>query len=373
MKVSINASIYELQTAFWRSDGCVAVVDENNVLKGLFGIKENFITTTKITEGYEKIDSIKDLINKNYSFITMSEKINYDVKNFFEKYPYAHVPIVSSKGEFIRFEKNKQLCNEISESNMLKRIIAERWFIYDKFEDRFDSCEIKCVICDGNINTRIAEKKICSCLFGGGRLIRYICPHCGAIIGPLKMLTLSEAELAEDYMQHYLVYQEGETTEDEINTFFKLNPQKGKKYLNYGCGGEWSKSIKNLREMGYEVYGYEPFAAPSSVDYIITEREKIEKLKFDGIFSNNLIEHLRNPIEELKFMKSLLNDSNALMAHSTACYEYLYPYTRFHVCFPVGKSAERMFERAGLQQIKRCEEILHGDKQICVLVQVKEE
>lgn len=67
-------------------------------------------------------------------------------------------------------------------------------------------------------------------------LIRYTCPYCGAIIGPSKMLELSDEELAEEYELHYQLNDEGQTTEKDIETFMSLRPVKGKKYPNYGCG-----------------------------------------------------------------------------------------------------------------------------------------
>lgn len=364
MMININSSIFDLQLAFSISEGCVAVVDDEKKLIGLFGQRENQIVTTQMVDEYDKGIKIENVINKNYSFIVMSETILNDIKEFFTVHSYAYVPIISPEGEFIRFEKNINV-EPHQKNNDIRKAIAEKWSRIDQFEDQYK--EYRCVICNEEIDTSCAERKTCMCLFGGGKLIRYVCPHCEGISGPLKMLTLTEEELKDDYVQHYSVYQEGDTTEDEIHTFFELNPQKGKKYLNYGCGGDWSKSLRELRERGYDVYGYEPFANSSNVDYVFTEREQINQLKFDGLFSNNLIEHLSNPVEELKFMKQLLHE-DAVMAHATGCYEYRYPYTRFHLCFPVGKSARIMFERAGLKIIHRSEVVLHEDKKICILV-----
>ena len=368
MTINVNASIYELQDAFWKSNGCVAVVDNDGMLLGLFGQKENTDVTINMIDKYDEGIDIIDVINRKFSAITISKDVEKDVEKFFDETMHTYVPIISVQGEFIRFEINpRQDVRQVERKQHLHRIV-EKWSAIDKDKSRFKDYKYKCNICDNEIDTNTAKELNCVCLFGGGILTRYTCPSCGAISGPLKMLTLSKEELDKDYMEHYSLFEEGDTTEDEINTFFRINPQKGKKYLNYGCGGTWSKSIENLREQGYTVLGYEPYAASSDVEYIITQPEELKGYKFDGIFSNNVLEHLYNPIEELKFMGSLLRDENSVMAHSTGCYEYRYPYTRFHVCFPVGKSAEVMFKNAGFQQIERSEKVLHGDKQICIIV-----
>ena len=39
---------------------------------------------------------------------------------------------------------------------------------------------------------------------------------------------------------------------------------------------------------------------------VVTKLEHIQHLSFDGIFSNNLLEHLRHPADELRQMASLL-------------------------------------------------------------------
>ncbi len=368
MKISVNASIYDLQSAFWRSDGYVAVVDDRNKLIGLYGKKENDHVTIDMVNKYDKGILIDEVINKTFSSVTLSENVDAELDAFFRENTYTYAPIITRTGEFVQFAINKEKIAPLTKEYMIKKIIAERWHTYDLLLDRVNFPRIKCLICDNEIQVNSAEKLTCVCLFGGGKLERYVCSHCGAVIGPKKMLLLSDEELTEDYVQHYSIFQEGDTTEDEIRTFHKLNPIKGKKYLNYGCGGEWSKSISILREQGYDVYGYEPFATSSSVKHIITNKTELQKIKFEGIFSNNLLEHLRNPVEELKFMKKLLSGNEATMVHATACYEYLYPYTRFHVCFPVGKSAEFMFNRAGLKIMERTEGTMHGDKYTCVVV-----
>lgn len=67
--------------------------------------------------------------------------------------------------------------------------------------------------------------------------------------------------------------------------------------------------------------------------------------------SCNLLEHLQDPVEELKLMSGYLKDGG-IMVHGTPCYQYKYANTRFHLYFFLGKSVEIMSERAGLTAIK---------------------
>jgi hypothetical protein len=169
-------------------------------------------------------------------------------------------------------------------------MIEQRWKIIDSFDKiRFNNYEFSCQICNGKINTSTAMQYRTECIFKGGSLIRFECPSCGCIIGPLKMLELDKATFDLDYFQHYSVFSEGDTTEDEKFTFYQMEPQKNKRYLNYGCGA-WSNSMNELRAEGYDVYGYEPYTNKYGNPYIIASLNELDKLQFDGIFSNNVIE-----------------------------------------------------------------------------------
>jgi len=118
--------------------------------------------------------------------------------------------------------------------------------------------------------------------------------------------------------------------------------------LNYGCGS-WSHSLMKLREEGYQVYGYEPYSKDLGNPYIISDRAALAQMKFEGIFSNDVLEHFMDPAAELRFMKSLLSSEDACMAHTTGCYNYAYEYTRFHTFFFTGKSLEYICKDAGLK------------------------
>lgn len=235
-----------------------------------------------------------------------------------------------------------------------KALMKSKWALIDKY---YREPEVfQCGICGSQIYTAANEKFQSKDLFQGGTLIRYCCPGCGAIAGPAKMLELTQEELGEEYRLHYALYEEGDTTDAEIETFYALKPEKGKKYLNYGCGA-WTKTIPKLREAGFDVWGYEPYA-PAHSAYIYNSPDQLGDGQFDGVFSHDLLEHLKDPVATFEEFKRLLADGGK-MAHATACYKYVYEYTRFHLYFYTGNSVETICERIGLKLIDQIENFLN--------------
>ena len=83
---------------------------------------------------------------------------------------------------------------------------------------------------------------------------------------------------------------------------------------------------------------------------VVTKLEHIKHLSFDGIFSNNLLEHLRHPVDDLRQMASLLKPGS-MMSHATPCFDYRFEFTRFHLFFFLGRSREVLAQRAGLEVV----------------------
>lgn len=225
--------------------------------------------------------------------------------------------------------------------------------LYWRFVDHKDSIkpepqEIQCELCGYTASGILFKNYYSNCMFGGGRLKRYQCPSCDVIFGPRKILDLTAEELSQEYNLHYSAYEEGESKEREIRTFFSLNPSKSGIYLNYGSGS-WSSTIPALRNEGWNILAYEPHSSAAIRDWCISDINELQKIKFDGIFTNNVLEHFRNPVEELKKISGYLK-SNGKMAHATPCFEYLYEFTRFHLYFYLGRSRRYMIEKAGLKE-----------------------
>lgn len=278
-----------------------------------------------------KTDEIQSGINKNSDSSTHSLEVMASLYN-------ALLHRVTELNDSIL--KQSENIDGSSEYLLAKKMIKNKWKLIDEIYQ--EPSDMECVICGKNFEISCVEKYTSEDIYGGGTLIRYKCPHCGAIVGPNKMLSLSEDDLGEEYSLHYSVFSEGDTTEAECKTFYMLKPEKGKRYLNYGCGA-WSKTIEKLRKEGFEVFGYDPYA-PVNSQFIYNDFNQIKDLKFDGIFSHDLLEHLRHPIDTFETFGLLLNE-NGKMAHATACYRYVYEYTRFHLCFYTGDSTQKLCEK----------------------------
>lgn len=116
--------------------------------------------------------------------------------------------------------------------------------------------------------------------------------------------------------------------------------------MDFGCGGEWSKAIHILRQEGWSIYGFEPSARQSS-PYVFSTWEEIEAKQFDGFLSHNVLEHLMDPSGITQRLSQLLAPGGRLI-HTTACFEYIYEFSRYHVFFFTGRSPEMLAERASM-------------------------
>jgi hypothetical protein len=241
---------------------------------------------------------------------------------------------------YVSFDKIRRKTNKIK--------IRTRWVINELIDNLIHkSFSLNCPVCgfiDSSSNFRLYESY---CVFGGGKLIRHECPQCGVIFGTQRMLSLSPEDLEKEYAEHYDCYDEGDSTEAELRTFHYLNPKPEGIYLNFGCG-QWSKTLEEARKMGYQLFGFDPHAIDSSSEYIISDLDTLKSLKFDGIMSNNLLEHLRYPEKDLLLMASLLK-KGCYMVHTTPCYQYSYEYTRFHLYFFTGNSIRFICDKANLE------------------------
>ena len=230
--------------------------------------------------------------------------------------------------------------------DLVQYMTASKWFMVDRLEQAMPQPSSRqCPLCKHAGPGESFAVRESHCRFGGGRLIRHACPDCGVIFGPSKMFALSEDELAEEYRWLYRFYREANSVENEIRTFHHLAPRRDGVYLNFGAGA-WSSSIAKLRGEGWNIFGFEPFADQAS-EFVIRDWDQLRAMRFDGIMSNNLLEHLTDPIATFRLWRGILNGPNATMAHSTPCFEYLYAYTRFHLFFFTGRSMDLICDETG--------------------------
>jgi len=221
------------------------------------------------------------------------------------------------------------------------------WTAIDKsYEGRPDGAPIRCIVCAHEASADALEAFTDRCAFGGGVLKRFKCPRCDCIFGPRKYLELSDDLVALDYELLYSSYSEGDSTASELRTFESLQPRRGGLYLDWGSGGAWNRTVRSLRDRGWDVWGYEP-GIEQTADFVVKTRAEISA-RFDGIFSHNVIEHFRKPVEQFLDFASILKPGGA-MAHSSPCYEYKYAFSRFHTLFLLGRSPFVLAERTGFK------------------------
>lgn len=244
--------------------------------------------------------------------------------------------------------KDLQDAEKLQFRDLLRHQISSRWSIIDAGSRRHATrMDLQCPLCDFQGDTDKFSSFITNCIFEGGELLRHQCPECDLIFGDQKMLDLSEAELTTDYEWHYKAFSEADATAHEVRAFHAMKPNKDGFYLNWGAGA-WSNSIEVLRQDGWNVYGYEPhLSALNDNPYIISSKKQLLELRFDGIFSNNVLEHLRYPVRDLSLMSELLKPRGR-MSHATSCFDYLYEYTRFHLFFFLGRSRSILARKANL-------------------------
>jgi FkbM family methyltransferase len=232
-------------------------------------------------------------------------------------------------------------------NTLLLHQITSHWRLVDLLlSQQPPDPDLRCALCGHSAPAHRFKPFDTQCQFGGGRLLRHQCPACDVIFGPSKMLALTPAELSAEYDFHYRIFTEGDSTDQEVRAFFALDPQPGGHYLNYGAGA-WSRSVELLRTQGWNITAYEPTASAQQQPGLITQPQALAELRFDGIYSNNVLEHLRQPVDTLRQLARLLTRGGR-MSHATPCYEYLYEYTRFHLFFFLGRSRSYLAQQANL-------------------------
>jgi len=232
-------------------------------------------------------------------------------------------------------------------------IVPAYWSLVDRLYARTPAPDkARCLACGFEQKVARFAKRHDACVFGGGALERLECPRCGCVFGPLKYLQTPPEVVDLDYRLLYAHYSEGDSTEQEIRAFHAMGPKPGGVYLNWGSGA-WSASVDRLRAEGWDVWGYEPTVAVDSA-FVVGSKDQIGA-KFDGIFSNNVIEHLFDPAAQFAEFKGYLKPDGR-MAHASPCYDWLYAFSRFHVFFPMGEAPRRLAQRTGFDLVDQADD-----------------
>lgn len=253
--------------------------------------------------------------------------------------------------------------NDKTIDNLIRYTMKAHWRTIDLIETIAGDDKPKhCQLCGHKDSIDAFVPFETNCIFSGGRLLRHRCPSCEVIFGPQKYFKLDDEMLNLEYSNLYKIYSENDSTASTIRTFHLLKPKLEGIYLDFGCGGEWSEAISQLRQQGWNIYGFEPSASNSS-EFVLSTWEEVEKMEFDGILSHNLLEHLLDPVGITKRLAKLLK-SDGKIVHATSCFEYVYEYSRFHVFFFTGRSPEKL---AALANMKIVDWVRDGEYIACTL------
>ena len=210
--------------------------------------------------------------------------------------------------------------------------LIDRW---NKLTKQPDIQAYDCKVCNAHFDLTSTNKFETTDKFQAGTLIRYECPQCKVIFGDLRFLMLSPSEIADDYMDLYSTISEADTTSFILDIVNTVGLKQSEKILDYACGA-WNKHIQVLQSQGYDIIGYDPFVGSQRM---LPPKED----SYDIVMCNNYIEHVIDPIEDLRKMVKLIKPGGRWIV-STSCFEYAFEFTHYHTYFFVSEESIRQLE-----------------------------
>lgn len=202
-----------------------------------------------------------------------------------------------------------------------------------------------CRCCGKEIDLSAREPLDATCFISGLSLRRYKCPHCSVVFGPVQLIECSGEELGRVYELLYGFLHEGDSRIGQEKAFYCTDPGFSERILNYACG-DWDSGLARLRDIGWNVEGYEPFQ-PNSSPHIYAHRDDVPQKAYDALFSHNYLEHVQDP---LAFFSECLDyiHPDGRMAHSTPCYSYVFEQSPLHLHFVLPDTVLALAENTGL-------------------------
>jgi len=219
---------------------------------------------------------------------------------------------------------------------MSKENQIERWKL-KPFSSLNIPSNLTCPLCQKTNNIETFKRFESYDLFQMDKIVRFQCAECDLIFGDLRVLSLSQDELIQDYKDTYSYFNEGTTDIWFINLFTDiLKFPKNKKILDYGSGSTL-KYHNVLNNQGFNIDVYDKFLFSYN----------LEKNYYDIVFSHNVIEHLINPVDDVNEMLNYLKHDGILVI-SSPCWNYCYEFTHFHTFFFVNRSVEILISKLNL-------------------------
>jgi 2-polyprenyl-3-methyl-5-hydroxy-6-metoxy-1,4-benzoquinol methylase len=79
-------------------------------------------------------------------------------------------------------------------------------------------------------------------------------------------------------------------------------------------------------------------------------KKQLLNQKFDIIFSNNFIEHVIDPLNNIKYLLNCL-EKNGCLIFISPCFEYCYEFTHFHTFFFIGRSIDELCKKLAIKMV----------------------
>ncbi len=174
------------------------------------------------------------------------------------------------------------------------------------------------------------------------------------------MLELDHEGIKSEYQVLYEWWNDGGTGPDEFNALTSIyhGPFYQGIYLNWGSGARDKTLLSLLEQNRITSYHYDlaPNESLSNAGIIISDLENHHEF-FDGIYSNNMVEHLLDPVESFKKMNKTLK-MGGLMAHRSDSWGIDQPHTHFHVYLNLIKAADIIALKSGFELVGSYERII---------------
>jgi 2-polyprenyl-3-methyl-5-hydroxy-6-metoxy-1,4-benzoquinol methylase len=233
-----------------------------------------------------------------------------------------------------------------------------------------------CYFCSGpNLRVSMGQRPL---IFQSKKYLFLYCSECsGFSMQPKLDKKQIEMLYSIDYIEKNPAIAEIETPQESkfVNLYEYLNSQKNvqsRNFLDYGCGSN-PETLKFTNKSNLVSYGMElvssvrEIAALNSNSEILSREEVLEKRSFfDFIFLGDVLEHLVDPVDELRELRQTITPSGVIIAQGplqgaptllqivVQVFSALTPkrtsnFPPYHVSLASVKSMKAMFKNAGLQ------------------------
>jgi hypothetical protein len=201
---------------------------------------------------------------------------------------------------------------------------------------------VTCIVCN-HTQEKVEVIRAKGKIFTSNDVIRVKCENCSSIFGPISIIKTENLEYY--YKLAYSFFKEGDTSGMQRDVLLALKPTKSGKYLNYACGIVWGTHLQRLIDTyNFDIYGYD-FTIKDPTDRLLNKLD--DSMVFDGLGSNNYIEHIQKPYDQFREWNRMLK-IGATMVHQ-GCFAYDIGFTPFHILYLSEKGLKIICEKTGFE------------------------